>query len=256
LPNQPLRDHEGKILMPTEELENALRSALARAAADIQDAEQERQRLLQRNYRPGRGHRKLAAGITGATAAAAAVLILGLSGVFGSAPAGGTGTIQTTAFTLVKHANGTATLTINMGVVVEPGILQRDLRRDGIPALVTTGSFCSSNSSRGSLGAVLLAGPSRRGQGPKPSRTMVIDPAAMPAGTELSFGSFQLSSARETVIALIVAKSYTCSSAAPATPPTLAQSGQRPGGAQWTRLRPQPRYPHAGGDVMIVHFTG
>ena len=99
--------------MPTEELENALRSTLARAAADIQDPAQARQRLLQRDYRPGHGHRKLAAGITATTAAAGVVLGLGLTGAFGAAAVSGTSAIRTTAFTLVKHANGTVTLTIH-----------------------------------------------------------------------------------------------------------------------------------------------
>jgi hypothetical protein len=66
--------------MPTEELENELRRAFARAAADIPEPEQARRRLLQRDYRPGRGHRQLAAGITAATATAAVVLGLGLTG--------------------------------------------------------------------------------------------------------------------------------------------------------------------------------
>ena len=57
----------------------------------------------------------------------------------------GTGTIQTAAFTLVSNANGTATLTINPQVLLEPGTLQRDLAQDGIPAMVTVGSFCSSD---------------------------------------------------------------------------------------------------------------
>ncbi len=241
--------------MPTEELENALRSVLAQAAADIPDAEQERQRLLQRDYRPGAGRRKLGPGITAAMAAAAVVLGLGLAGVFGSARADGARSIQTTAFTLVKHANGTATLTINMGVVTEPGILQRDLRRDGIPALVTANSFCNSRSSAGSLGAVLLAGPTSVGPGPKPLRRMIINTAAMPSGTELSFGYFRRSSGQTTIIALIDSSFYRCSKALPAAPPSPAQSARRAGRASWTTL-PESRYPHAGGDVMIVHFSG
>ena len=90
--------------MPTEELENELRRMLARAAADIPDPEQARQRLLQRNYRPGRGHRRVAAGITAATAAAAVVLGLGLSGAFGSAPAGPGGQQAQTAAYVVSRA--------------------------------------------------------------------------------------------------------------------------------------------------------
>jgi hypothetical protein len=207
--------------MPTEELENALRGALARAAADIQDPEQARQRLLRHDYRPGRGRRRLAAGVTAGTAAAAMVLGLGLTGVLGSAAARGTGTIRTMAFTLVEHANGTATLTINLSVLVDPAALQADLQRDGIPALVTTGSFCSSDPVPAGIQQVLA------GQKPPPgaARTFTINPAAIPAGTELSFGNFQLSPGSETAITLIDTDSHTCTSTTPtAAPPPGADA--------------------------------
>ena len=194
--------------MLTEELEHELRRAFARAATDIPEPEQARQRLLQRNYRPGRGTRQLPAGIT-ATAAAAAVLGLGLTGAFG--PARGTGTIRTAAFTLVEHANGTATLTIRPGSVLNPGVLQNDLRQYGIPAIVTTGSFCSSDPAPPGFSQVVT--------GQKQPRTITINPAAMPSGTELSFGHFRVSAGPETAIQLIDASSYTCTSTAPTAPP-------------------------------------
>jgi hypothetical protein len=201
--------------MPTEELENALRNALAQAAADIQHPEQARQRLLQHNYRPGRRHRRLGAGITAATAASAVVLGFSLTGVLGSAPAPGTGTIRTVAFTLVKHANGTAALTINLNVLLDASTLQSDLQQDGIPALVTTGSFCSSEPVPPGIQQV-LAGPKAP---PGAARTFTINPAAIPASTELSFGNFQLSPGAETAIGLIDTNSYTCTSTAPTTAP-------------------------------------
>ena len=199
--------------MPTEELENELRRAFARAAADIPEPEQARQRLLQRNYRPGRGHRQLAAGIAVATAAAAVVLGLGLTGAFGSAPAParGVGTIRTAAFTLVEHANGTATLTIKPGSILDPDTLQNDLRQNGIPAIVTTGSFCSSDPTPPGFSQVVT--------GQKQPRTITINPAAMPPGTELSFGNFRVAAGPETAIQLIDTNSYTCTSTAPTAPP-------------------------------------
>ncbi len=199
--------------MPTEELENELRRMLAREAADIQYPEQAGQRLLARNYRPGGRHRRLAAGITAATAATAVALALGLSGVFSSAVASGTGTVRTAAFTLVKYANGTATLTLNLNVLVEPSILQSDLQQDGIPAIVTTGQFCSSDPAPPGFNQVTT------GAKTKPP-TFTIIPAAMPAGTELSFGNFQVPGGAQTEVALIDTNSYTCSSSAP----TLSQS--------------------------------
>ena len=49
--------------MPTDELESQLRSTFARAAADFENPGQARQRLLQRDYHPRRGNRRLAAGL-------------------------------------------------------------------------------------------------------------------------------------------------------------------------------------------------
>jgi hypothetical protein len=201
-------------MMPTEELENELRQVLARAAADLQDPEQARQRLLGRNYRPDGGHRQLAAGITVTAAAAAVLLGLGLSGVFGTAAIHRPSTIRTAAFTLVLHSNGSATLTINPRVLLEPSTLQSDLQQDGIPAIVTTGSFCSSDPIPAGFPQV-VSGPS----GSPP--TVTISPAAMPAGTELSFGIFQYSSSStDTEIELIDTNSYACSSDLPAPPPS------------------------------------
>jgi hypothetical protein len=222
--------------MPTEELENELRRVLAREAADIPNPEQAGQRLLGHNYRPGGGHRRLAAGITAATAAAAVVLGLGLSGAFGPARADRTSTTRTMGFTLVRHANGTATLTLNWQVFLEPSDLQSDLHQDGIPAIVTSGSFCSSGSAPPGLGQVVI--PHQK----KPW-TITIDPAAMPAGTELSFGNFEFLTGRPephdspaavaeaileargqlgegqsgamTLVTLIDTSSYTCAGTAP-----------------------------------------
>lgn len=72
--------------MPTEELENELRSVFSRAAADIKDPEKAGQRLLQRNYRPGRGHRQLTAAITAAAGVAVAGASVTAVTLIGSAP--------------------------------------------------------------------------------------------------------------------------------------------------------------------------
>lgn len=160
-----------------------------------------------------RAQRRIPGTVTGlaAVAAAGTALALGLTGVHGAAPAR-TGTIQTTAFTLVEHADGTATLTINPNVLLQPSTLQIDLRRDGIPAMVTTGRFCSSHPGPAGFTQVVT------GQRSSPD-TMTINPVALPAGTELSFGYFRLSSGQETVDTLIDTSSYTCTSTAPVVLP-------------------------------------
>jgi hypothetical protein len=130
--------------MPTEELENELRRTLARTAADFENLDQARQRLLQRDYHPRRGNRRLAAGITAGAAGVAVVLSLGLSGVFGSAsrqpshPAHA----QLAAWTVVKRADGTVVVKIRE--FRDPAGLQRRLRADGVPASVHFGTLQSS----------------------------------------------------------------------------------------------------------------
>jgi len=209
--------------MPTDELEHELRRAFASAAAGYQHPEQARQRLLQRKYRPGSGHRRLIAGITGAAAAGSVVLGLGLSGGLGSSPARGTGTIHTAAFTITRNANGTATLTINPRVLFNPGTLQSDLAQYDVPAKVTTGSFCSSDPAPSGFSQVVTFSPAFQrdsGQQPVQNPTVTINPATMPAGTELSVGAFQVSSGEDTALALISSNSYACTSTAPTTPPS------------------------------------
>lgn len=168
--------------------------------------------IVARGQRARRWRRAGIAGLGVAGVAAGTALALSLTGVLSAAPARSTGMIQTTAFTLVEHANGTATLTINPNVLLEPRTLQSDLRRDGIPAMVTAGRFCSSHPSPAGLNRVVT------GQESSPD-TMTINPAAMPPATELSFGYFRLSAGQETgqetVVTLVNTNSYTCDSTAP-----------------------------------------
>jgi hypothetical protein len=48
---------------------------------------------------------------------------------------------------------------------------------------------------------------------------IVINPAAMPAGTELSFGYFRRADGVQTSLALINMRSYTCTTDPPPCPP-------------------------------------
>jgi hypothetical protein len=178
----------------------------------------------------GRAHRRRRlSAVAGLPAAAAAgtALVLGLTGVLG--PAQAPETIRTVSFTLVSHTNGTATLTINPNELLDTAALQNDLQQDGIPALVTSGSFCSSDPTPAGFSQAVSFNPppstsgfaqTQRGVQP----TVTFNPAAMPDGTELSFGDFQLSSGgQQADFVLINANSYTCTS----TPPTAPPNGAR-----------------------------
>jgi hypothetical protein len=169
--------------------------------------------------------RRLSA-VTGLFVAAAAgglALALGQTGSSGPAPA-----IRTAAFTLASNADGTAMLTINPKEVLDPAALQRDLAQYGIPAKVTTGSFCFSDPAPAGFSQVVRFSPAGEStvtpqSGVHP--TITIEPAAMPAGTELSFGDFQLGTQQQVSFALIDTSSYTCTSTppGPAGPPDGSQ---------------------------------
>jgi hypothetical protein len=188
----------------------------------------------------GRAHRRRrlggVAGLSVAGAAAGTALALGLTGVLAPAPT--PGTIRTASFTLVSNPNGTATLTINPSELLDPATLQSDLAQYGIPAMVTTGSFCSSDPAPAGFSQVVTLQPAGeatvQAQSGRGDPTITIDPAAMPAGTELSFGDFQLTaSEQQASFALIDTSSYTCTSTppGPAGPPDGGQLLAGPGPA-------------------------
>ena len=174
-----------------------------------------------------RRHRRRLGQLSAAVAAGGALALgLAAAGGFGSA-APAPGTIRTAAFTLARNANGTASLTLNQNQVFDPATLQQALASDGIPALVQAGTYCASSPAPPSSGVVSLQLPDgspvpRTGtQSPvPPDAVTVINPAAMAAGTELSFTY----SNHDRVLTqeLIYTAAHTCSSTPPAG---LSQGG-------------------------------
>lgn len=191
----------------------------------------------------GRGHvhrRRRIAGLAdlgAASAAAGIALILSLTGVFGAAPAPAPGpsTIQTADFTLTSYDNGTIALKLSQ--LFDPAALQRALGQHGIPTLVKIDTYCSSTpaapnpASVGvwSLGPTPARARHRAGPWPydgaiiqsmiipvKPSQlapfvnpvSVLIHPAAIPAGTELFIGDYDLG--HTIFMDLIYSHSHTC----------------------------------------------
>lgn len=180
----------------------------------------------------GRVHkRRRRAGLGGVTGAAAVIaLILGLTGVFGAVPGPGTRTTQTAAFTLSSYVDGTVSLTLSQ--LFDPAALQRALAQYRIPALVKVGSYCSSRPA--------APNPFRLGVFPSPASDWLpsgawptailqtvnlpvkpsqlaamvdpvsarISPAAIPTGTELFIGDFDLG--HTIYLGLIYTRSHTC----------------------------------------------
>jgi hypothetical protein len=150
--------------------------------------------------------RRRLARLSTAGVAAAGVLVLGLTGVFSSgshAPSRAAGTIRTAAFTLVSNADGTDTLTVTQGQLLNPRALQQALTKGGIPAVVQTGILCSSSPAPPNNGVIR---PQEPGQ---PNTQWVINPAVMPTGTELSFTYDNQD--HVLIIGLIYNNAHTCS---------------------------------------------
>ena len=120
---------------------------------------------------------------------------------------------------MAATSNGKVTLTLNPNEFLDPAILQSDLAKYGIPAKVTSGSFCSSDPAPAGFSQVVSL-PPREAPVPPQSGvppTITFDPAAMPAGTELSFGFFQLTSGLQQVPFALIDATPTRASA-PARP--------------------------------------
>ena len=219
--------------------DSALTAELVDSLADLAVPERpplaaitDRGRVYQRRRLAGLAGLGVACAVTGIA------LVLGLTGVLGAAPTRN-GTAQTAAFTLTSYTNGTVSLKLSQ--VFDPAALQRALAQHGTRALVKVGSYCSSSPAAPSsirLGVLPGASPgpagTRRRAAPglgngqgiwesvtlpvKPSQlapmvdpiSMVINPAAMPAGTELFIGYFDL--AQTIVVNLIYTSSHTCRS--------------------------------------------
>lgn len=136
----------------------------------------------------GRGRRRRrvlrTAGAGVASIAAGSALTLGLTGALG-------GAAVTPAFTLTANSSGTDTLTLNRGQVFDPAALQRALAEKGIPALVEIYSPGLNTDTcrflpQQDVFSVVSGTAARDGE----LRTMIINPAAIPAGTELFFFYF------------------------------------------------------------------
>jgi hypothetical protein len=125
-------------------------------------------------------------------------------------------------------------LTLNPGDLFDPAQLQSDLAEHGILARVTTNSYCTSNPEPAGLSQVVsLPGPGTRQGGPAEPPAITIDPSALPAGTELSLGSFQLAAGQQQAdVGLIDTSSFTCTTIPPVLGPDTPGFGVVYGGQQ------------------------
>lgn len=209
-------------------------SEVLRTAADVLSAipvaEPPDAEAVMARGRARRRHHGATLGLASTTAAAA--VAVSLAAALGGSPASAprAGTIQTTAFTLAENANGTVTLTLTQGQMFDSSVLQRALARDGIPALVKIGTFCGSYpavpwADARAVWSVRLPDGTRvpeatlgHQQPIPPDAVDVINPAAIPAGTELFFDYVNHD---QTLIGdpLIYTSSYSCIKGSPPETP-------------------------------------
>jgi hypothetical protein len=215
----------------TDQLSAELRELRDRSAGVIVPAAPGLAAITARGRRHQRRRRYVVAGcaVAGATAATAVALNLVSASAPATGPDGTTSAttapvrIETAAFTIKSNPDGTVALTIDPNELFDPSTLENDLALYGIPALVTEGTVCSSEPAPAGLDRVESFEPG----GPGENGTITIDPAAMPDGSKLSFGTVDLKGGvRASYSSLIDAGAYTCT----ATPPNDAEDhGARQG---------------------------
>jgi hypothetical protein len=155
-----------------------------------------------------------------AAAAAAAVIAAVVFGIVHSLGSGGTargypsGPVGPARFS-VTAANGLVKLQLTPGQLRDPNALRQALAHAGVPALVTADSVCYVPGPNVQLPQVLPA-PHREANG---DTVWTINPAALPAGVELSIGYTQAPSGFGIHVSLVPEHgSLTCAATPPGPP--------------------------------------
>jgi hypothetical protein len=169
--------------MNDDEMLAALRSSLTGVKESLTDVHLDRSAdaILAR----ARG-RRLRRGLAGAGAGGTA---LGVGLVL--AAGGGAGTARSVHVNLDAWSVNTLSsglVYVDIRELREPGLLRQTLARAGVPAIVTFGKFCTGPSGGNSQDLRQILGKSAVGGG-----RLTINPAAIPAGSELSIGITQVS---------------------------------------------------------------
>jgi hypothetical protein len=124
--------------------------------------------------------------------------------------------IHTDAFWVDTNAHGTVTMTLMRDSIrIDPAALRHALAEAGVPALVTAGTVCYVPGPVSALTRVLSA-PRHLADG---STIVTISPAAIPPGSEISIGYFQVSGGNGIHITLVPEHApLTCTSTPPGRP--------------------------------------
>jgi hypothetical protein len=172
--------------MNDDEMLTALRSSLTDVKDSLTDVRLDRSADAIRARARGRRLRRGLAGAGAGGAALGVSLALAIGGSATSAPSVHVNANAPRSVHVNLDAWSVNTLPgglvyVDVRELQDAGLLRQTLARAGVPAIVTFGEFCTGASGGGSLDQVL--GKSAVGGG-----KLTINPAAIPAGTELSIG--------------------------------------------------------------------
>jgi hypothetical protein len=169
--------------MNDDEMLTALRSSLTGVKDSLTEVHLDRSADAIRARARGRQLRRGLAGAGAGGTALGVGLALALGGSGTSAPPVHVGAqsvhVNLDAWSVNTESGGL--VYVDVRELQDAGLLRQTLARAGVPAIVTFGEFCTGASGGGNLDQVL--GKSAVGGG-----KLTINPAAIPAGSELSIG--------------------------------------------------------------------
>ena len=140
------------------------------------------ERVMKTGTARRRRRRATLTGLATASGVTLALIATSLGSASHTAPPGA-GRPQLAAFTLPSGPAGATNLTLNKdGGPLDPAAIRQALAQHGIPAVVTVGELCDTNPDPDGVAQVISPAPQADG--------VTINPAAIPQGTELSFGLF------------------------------------------------------------------
>jgi hypothetical protein len=217
-------------------------AALRAAYRDVQAPSRPPLTMILSRARARQLRRRGGIAITAAAGIAAVALAFGSTATaptHSAVEAGGHNTplfaARTAAYTIVSRPDGTATLTITPSKLFDPTTLQRDLARAGVPAIVTMGTFCTSDPAPAGFGQAVTFVVQNNGGPNDPdaggSSTITIHPDAIPAQAALSVGDVSVPDAaypgiRLVSMTLVDKDTYSCSATARPDSPSDSDTGQ------------------------------
>ena len=190
------------------------------SAPDVPDFHRQMEAFLVAVADRRRARRRITTRVYLTTAAVAAALALAvvIAVAHGGSSAGNPGhspnSVRLASFSVTPAPGGLVRLTLTPGQLQDADALRDALAHFNVPALVTANSVCYVPGPNADLPQVLLPAPRQ-----PDAATWLINPAAIPAGDELSIGYYPVSGGFGIHVTLVPQHaSLTCAATPPAPP--------------------------------------